>query len=447
MTNEKATPRVWKGKFKKALVLENPHASLDEYLRSEGIEVERMNEPPTSEDELIEVLRSGGHNLIYKRSRVQITRRVVESAPNLHAVMLCCIGDDSVDKVACAEAGVLVTNDPISNGRSVAEMILGEMLCMGRRVLEAVDSTRRGEWQKNNKARYELLGKTLGVIGLGNIGKQVARLGQALGMDIVFYDSREVAREVGETLGWTSAKSMKEAFEKSHVVTLHVSATDEKGRSNENLITREVLMSLGSETKVPGPRLFLNAARGFVYETSDLLAAVESGAIEYAFVDVFPEEPHHKGEQWDNPYAGNTRIYSTPHIGAATQEAQPRIARHVGKSTRLFNSYGHVRNCVYSPKYPIGVQGRDQQKHTLTIIHSDARGTKKAIDEAIYEAGCSNLSSAHKDFGKLGIAYDVNVLDKPLGDDQIEALIAHVTKVTGDAEAIRSIRMISLDDE
>jgi D-3-phosphoglycerate dehydrogenase len=442
MVGQGSGTRIWRGRFTKALVLEKPHASLDALLREEGIEVERLDAPPTTEDGLIEVLRRGGHQLIFKRSRVQITRRVVESCPSLHAVLLCCIGDDSVDKRACADAGVLVMNDPISNGRSVAEMVLGEMLCAGRRIFEAVDTTRRHEWHKTDKARYELKGKTLGVVGLGNIGKQVAQLGEALGMKVCFYDTRDVAREVGETLHWQPTESLKEVFERSHVITLHLSAQDTHGHSNEGLLTREVLMALGTKTDQAGPRLFLNAARGFVHSAEDLLAAVEGGAIDYAFVDVFPEEPHADGEPWVNPYAGTPRIFATPHIGAATQEAQPRIAQYVARTTRLFNRLGHVRDCVYSPRFPIGLQGAEQPKYILSVVHSDRRGTKKAIDEAIFEAGRSNLSSAHHDFAAMGIAYDVNALDGPMSDDELHALVERAVRISGDPSAIRSVRMI-----
>ena len=137
MTQDQYKPRVWHNCFKKALVLEHPHPDLDGYLQSLGIEVERIDDPPTEEDALIEILQRGGHNLIFKRSRVQITERVINATPNLFGVMLCCIGDDSVDKEACARAGVMVINDPISNGRSVAEMVLGEIICLSRRIIEA----------------------------------------------------------------------------------------------------------------------------------------------------------------------------------------------------------------------------------------------------------------------------------------------------------------------
>ena len=436
--------RVWRNGFRKALVLENPHPSLDGYLRDQGIEVERLDRPPKSEDELVEILADGGHNLLFKRSRVKVTERVVLATPNLHAVMLCCIGDDSVDRFACARAGVLVTNDPISNGRSVTELVLGQTICMSRRLYDAARETEQHQWVKTNRNRYELKGKTMGVVGLGNIGKQVANVANALGMDVIFHDNREVAQEVGETLGWTLAESIQEVFARSHVVTLHLSAEDHRGKTNENIIDRDTLMTLGTATTTPGPRIFINVARGCLFQPENLLAAIEEGVIEQAYVDVFPQEPHHGGESWVNPYASCPSVLNTPHIGAATTEAQPRIARHVGTTTRLLNTLGRVRNCVYSPRYPIGVEMVEGAKFILTAVHSDKRGTKRSIDEAIYDAGVSNLSSAHRDFPKYGVAYDVSTLDGPLSDEQIHGLIDRAASYTGQQDSIRSLRLIRL---
>ena len=444
MTEHQYTPRVWKDQFAKALILERPHATLDGYLRSIGIEPDRRDEAPKDEDELIGWLQEGGHNLIFKRSRIPITRRVIEASPNLMGIQLCCIGDDSIDKEAAARNGVLVMNDPVSNGRSVVEMVLGELIVMSRRIFEAEQDMLQHRWTKSNKARYELLGKTLGVIGLGNIGKQVASTAEAFGMKIVFYDNREVAQEVGETLGWTQLGSIKDVFARSHAVTVHVSAEDYRGQTNEGMITREMFLAMGSEQEVPGPRLFVNAARGFIYRPEDLIEAVTEGAIHYASVDVFPEEPDGAHQAWKNPYAEVPQIYTTPHIGAATQEAQPRIAKRVARTVRLFNDYGSVRDCVYFPKHPIGLHQGERPKYILSVVHSDTRGTKKAVDETIYDAGLSNLSSVHRDVPKYGIAYDLNALNGPLTDEQIEGLIERAIKASGDAAPVRAIRMIEV---
>ncbi len=436
------TPRIGMGPFTRALVLENPDPTLDDHLRAIGIEPFRPEVTP-SEDELVRLLEQEPYELIFKRSRVPITERVLDAAPNLFGVMLCCIGDDSVDKQACARRGVVVTNDPVSNARSVTELVFGELICLSRRVFDAVDETNHGVFSKSQTHRYEVQGKTLGIFGLGNIGKQVGQLAVALGMRVVFYDNREVAREVGEAIGFEFVPSIAELFAASDVVTAHVSAYDYKGRSNENVLTYEHFAAMG-EKSGDSPRIFINLARGAIHTPEDLIRAADDGHIRYAMVDVYPTEPKDKNDVWANPYADHPRIYGTPHMGAATLEAQPRIARHVAGTTRLLSHVGTLRNCVYAPKHVIGFDSLEDVDHILTVVHSNVRGTKKAIDDAIYMAGASNLVSEHRDFHEFGIAYESVAIDKPLSADEVQGLIAAARSITGDDCAIRAVRQFRL---
>jgi D-3-phosphoglycerate dehydrogenase len=436
--------RYLNAKFKKALVLEDPDPSLDDYLRQQGIEPDRRE--TQDEDEVIKILEEGQHDLLYKRSRFVINDRVLQASENLAAVMLCCIGDDSVDKQACAREGVMVMNDPISNGWSVVELVFGELITVARRLYDSVEKSNRHEWTKDNRDRYELRGKSLSIIGLGNIGKQVAQLAEGFDMDIYFYDTNEVAREVGTTLGWTSCDSLGEAFRSGDFVTVHVSAEDSRGHSNELLLNYDDHFSkLGQNRPENSPRVFLNAARGFLYEPDELIRAVNDHKIAHAMVDVFPVEPGNKQEPWHNPYAEVERIYNTPHIGAATQEAQPRIAKHKATTTQLFDCYGTVRDTVFHPGQVIGVEAEDPDV-IVTVIHSDVRGTKKAVDDCIYEAGLSNLQSSHRDFPRYGFAYDVNAVDRALTDEQLTKLVEQARSITGDQSAIRAIRIIDVGD-
>ena len=433
--------------FNKALILENPDPSLDEYLREQGIAPERLPETATQDiDFVVERLREGQHDLIFKRSRFPVDERIIQASQKLAAVMLCCIGDDSVDKEACARAGVLVMNDPVSNGRSVAEMVFGEMICMARRIFYSHDASRQHVWTKDNQQRYEIKGKAISIIGLGNIGKQVAQMAESFGMEVYFYDNAEVAREVGRALGWTLCKNLTEAFRKADFVSLHVSAEDTRGHSNRSLLTYNHFAQLGAERGDNSPRGFINAARGFLYDPEDLKRAVQDGAVRHAAVDVFPEEPGSKEDAWENPYAGFSEIVSTPHIGAATQEAQPRIAAYVAGTTRLFNQQGTVRDAVFAPRQVIGVDA-DPPYWALAVVHSDARGTKKAIDDSIFDAGASNIQSSHRDFRKLGIAYDVSAIDQPLNEAHLHAMIEEAHTLSGDPTAIRAIRQFYVGDE
>ncbi len=434
-------------RFKKALILEEPHPSLDDYLRKQGIEPERVPPEATHDVEgVIRRLEEGQHDLLYKRSKFPVDERVLRASQNLAAVMLCCIGDDTVDKAACAREGVLVINDPVSNGRSVVEMVLGEMICIARRIFSANDAGRQHLWTKDSTRRYELLGKSLSIIGLGNIGKQVAKLADAFGMDVYFYDKSEVAREVGTTLGWTACDSLTDAFRQGDFVTLHVSAEDPKGHSNRGMIGYEHFRQLAADRDENSPRGFINAARGFLYDPDDLKRAIEEGYVRAAAVDVFPEEPGSPEETWQNPYADLEEVVTTPHIGAATQEAQPRIAAHIATSTQMLNEQGTVRDTVFAPGRTIGVNA-DPPYWALAVVHSDVRGTKKAIDDSIYEAGASNLQSNHRDFPAFGIAYDVSAIDRPLDDAQLAQMIERAVELSGDPNAIRSIRQFRVNGD
>ncbi|WP_022835422.1 NAD(P)-dependent oxidoreductase [Salisaeta longa] len=433
--------------FSKALILEEPDPSLDDYLREQGITPERLPKSATENiDHVVERLAEGHHDLLYKRSKFPVTEDVLQASPNLAAIMLCCIGDDTVDKKACAREGVLVMNDPVSNGRSVVELVMGEMVCLARRIFSANDAGRQHLWTKDSARRYELKGKTLSIVGLGNIGKQVARIADAFGMDICFYDRSDVAREVGATLGWRACHSLDEAFRAGDFVTLHVSAEDPRGQSNAGLITYDHFQQLAADRPANSPRGFINAARGFLFDPSDLTRAVNEGHVRAAAIDVYPEEPGSADDSWQNPYAELEDVVTTPHIGAATQEAQPRIAKHMAGSTRLFNEQGTVRDTVFAPGQQIGVRA-EPPYWVLAVVHSDVRGTKKAIDDSIYEAGASNVQSNHWDFPAYGIAYDISAIDQPLAKDQLERLIERAADLSDDPSAIRSLRQFKVNGE
>ncbi len=433
--------------FRRALILENPDPSLDELLEAEGIEPDRLPESATLDhDFVLNRLREGQHDLIFKRSRFPVDRAVLQASDRLAAVMLCCIGYDSVDLHACADEGVLVMNDPVSNGRSVAELVIGEMILLARRVLPAHDAGRQSVWTKDSIRRYEIQGKHLSIIGLGNIGKQVAQLGEALGMKIHFYDPSELAQEVGRTLGWNACASIDDAFRQGDFVTLHVSPEDPHGKTNRGLLGYDQFRVLGDARGDNSPRGFINLARGFLFEPDDLKRAVKEGHVRGAAVDVFPDEPGSREDPWENPYAEIDEIITTPHIGAATEEAQPRIAAHVAATARMLNRAGVVRDCVFAPRQVIGVDAAPPY-WALAVIHSDARGTKKAIDDSIFEAGADNYQSSHRDFRQLGIAYDISAIDRPLTPEQLDELVRRAHAISGDPTAIRAIRQFHVTPE
>lgn len=435
--------RIHLGPIERALVVENPDRTLDAALAAHGIHVQRVAETP-DEERLIHLLRESRAQVLFKRSKVVVSRRVVEQAPDLLAVQLCCIGDDSVDKQATADHGLLVFNDPISNGRSVVELAVGHLVALSRRLYETDLATRAGGWDKGTAERFEVHGKVLGVLGLGNIGRGVARAAEQLGMRIRHFDSRQVSMELGAELGWQPAASLVDLFRGSDAVTVHLSARDIHGHSNQGVLPLEVLQQLGADRPEPSPRLFLNLSRGFLHSAEDLLAAVASGAIRRAAVDVYPHEPG-DGDVWLNPYRDQPRIAVTPHIGASTLDAQPRIASRVAQTVGAWSHFGSVRDCVYDPRLRLSLvdDGREGRA-LLSVVHGTTRGTKRAIDDAIYQAGASNLASAHKDFEELGVACDLAALDRPLDRPALEGLVEAARAATGDESAIRAIRQVVL---
>lgn len=435
--------RFHSGRLRKALVVESPDAVLDPLLQAEGLLVDRRDEVP-DEATLTRWLAEGGHDVLCKRSRVPVTRAVVAAAPALAVVQLCCIGDDSVDKQACADHGVLVFNDPVSNGRSVVELAIGHLIALSRRLYETYDHTRQGGFDKSQYERFEVHGRVLGVLGLGNIGRATARAAEAFGMHILFHDTREVAREVGLEMGWHSVASIDELFRKSDAVTVHLSAEDVRGHSNRAILTRQHFAQLGADRPGDSPRLFLNLARGFLYDPTDLLAAIAAREVARAAVDVYPEEPRGSGP-WTNPYAAEPRVATTPHLGAATLDAQPRIARRVAQTLRGVSRSGAIRDCVFRPRLTLGLNELEPGNALVSVVHSTARGTRKAIQDAVFEAGVSNLSTVHQDFEEFGIAYDLLALDRPLSDAQLRRIATDAAALTGDENTVRSLRQMLVE--
>ena len=428
--------------LQKALIVENPSMVLDEKLRESGIEVKRLKKTP-NEQELIQALNEFGAQALFKRSRVEVTRNVIESCPNLFVIQLCCIGDDSIDKQACADHGVMIFNDPVSNGRSVIELVIGNLISLSRRLYETSEECRTGVWNKNNTERYEVRGKVLGVLGLGNIGRGVARAAEALGMKVCFFDTRQVSVELGIEMGWIHFDSLEEFFRAVDCMSVHLSAKDIHGSSNANILSDDLFMQFGAD-RPDGPRIFINFSRGFLHSPEALKKAINAGFIRKAAIDVYPNEPR-VGETWENPYQDYPQVAAFPHIGASTKEAQPRIAKRVADTFFAFSGNGAVRDTPFLPRMVLGLTDGPKKGETLlAICHSTTRGTKRAIDEVIYSAQASNLASVHRDFKEFKFAYELAKIDIPLTTEQIDKMIVLANQVTNEPNAIRSIRQITL---
>jgi D-3-phosphoglycerate dehydrogenase len=180
-----------------------------------------------------------------------------------------------------------------------------------------------------------------------------------------------------------------------------------------------------------------------VHSAEALLAAVASGAIRRAAVDVYPDEPAPGEVAWRNPYADEPRIACTPHIGAATRDAQPRIAQRVAQTIGQLSRYGTLRDCVFGPGIQLSVADEARGRAVLCVVHSTSRGTKKAVDDAIFEAEASNLGSTHRDFD-VGVAYEIAVMDRPLTSSELDRLVERAATLAKDPAAIRAIRQIEV---
>ncbi len=431
--------RIARGRLQRALVVEGPDASLDGLLGAGGLVTTRLERVP-NESTLVDALVRTQAQVLFKRSRVPVTASLLDAAPELLAVQLCCIGDDSVDLAACAARGVLVFNDPVSNGRSVVELALAQLVSAARGTIQADSHTRAHGFDKAATGRFEVLGKRLGIVGMGNIGRQLGRAAEAFGMSVHFYDPRPVAIEVGEEMGFLRCRTLVDLFRGSDLVSVHASARDIDGRDNDGVLD-SVLAELGGDRPEGSPRVFVNLARGNLHSAAALVAAVKSGVIRRAAVDVYPDEPS-PGAAWHNPYADEPRIACTPHIGAATEEAQPRIARRVAQTILRWSHSGAVRDCVFAPRAALELAEPKPGQAVLAVCHSVSRGTKKAVDDAIYEAEVSNLGSVHRDFD-IGVAVDLSLLDRDLPDRAVQRLVERAAELSGDGGAVRSVRLIT----
>jgi D-3-phosphoglycerate dehydrogenase len=316
-----------------AVLVEAIHASADAPLREAGFEVERLAASPDAATLASLVARA---TVLGLRSKTKLSRALLEQSRSLAAVGCFCIGTDQVDLGAGAQRGVPVFNSPFSNTRSVAEMTLAELIALARRLFEKSAQLHAGRWDKSAKDSREVRGRTLGIVGYGHIGSQLSVLAEDLGMRVVFFDiARRLALGNAQSL-----PSLQALLEKSDVVSLHVPDTD---RTRAMIGAREIAqMRKGA--------MLINNSRGKVVDLDALAAALRSGHLSGAAVDVFPEEPAENGEGFLTPLAGLTNVILTPHIGGSTEEAQEAIAIDVAEKLSRFWRHGTTATAVNFPQ-------------------------------------------------------------------------------------------------
>ena len=330
------------------LLLENISDAAVQRFKDEGYtKVEKLTKALT-EEELIKEIKNV--HVLGIRSKTRITRKVLEAAEKLQAIGCFCIGVNQVDLAAATDKGVVVFNAPYSNTRSVAELVIANAIMLIRRIPDKNKAAHEGIWMKDSKGSYELRGKTLGIIGYGNIGSQVSVLAEAMGMKVLFYDV-EIKLPLGNA---KDAKTLKELLQKSDVVTLHVPDTPQ----TRYLITKNNLKYFKKGA------ILINYARGEVVNLDDLSKAIKEGDLSGAALDVYPWEPEKNGDQFTTPMQQLPNVILTPHIGGSTEEAQENIGSDV--SNKLFNL---IEKGVTNGSHTVPALALPSQDNVHRILH------------------------------------------------------------------------------
>ncbi|GAB4091998.1 phosphoglycerate dehydrogenase [Flaviaesturariibacter terrae] len=343
------------------LLLENVSEKAVENFRRAGYTQVRKLTRALPEEELLAEIRQC--HLLGIRSKTQLTTRVLEGAERLQAVGCFCIGVNQVDLAAATERGIAVFNAPYSNTRSVAELVIGAAIMLIRRVPDKNRAAHEGIWLKEASGAYELRGKTLGIIGYGNIGSQVSVLAEALGMKVLFYDI-ETKLPLGNA---SDARSLKALLAASDVLTLHVPETAE----TRNLLNKTNIKWLRKGAIV------INYARGEVIDLPALRKAIESGAVGGAAVDVFPVEPEKNGDRFETPLQGLPNVLLTPHIGGSTEEAQVNIGEDVSNKLLQYLEKGVSLGSHTVPALALPPQ---EGAHRILHIHRNVPGVLSQIN-------------------------------------------------------------------
>ncbi|HRO66792.1 MAG TPA: phosphoglycerate dehydrogenase [Pseudobdellovibrionaceae bacterium] len=353
----------------KILLVENIHSIAAERLESEGFEVEQLPHAP-SEKELLKLLPD--YDVLGIRSKTEITRKVLESNTHLFAIGAFCIGTNQIDLKAARVWGVPIFNAPHANTRSVAELVIAEMIALSRQLGDRSGAAHRGEWMKSANGSHEVRGKTLGIVGYGHIGSQLSVLAEAMGMRVLFYD---VVKKL--PLGNARpTRSLEELLDGSDFVSLHVPET----LQTKNLIGKKQLAKMKKDSYL------LNASRGTVVEIESLVGALKSRHLAGCAIDVFPTEPASNKEKFKSELQGLPNVLLTPHIGGSTEEAQYAIGLEVAESFRRFLKIGTTAGAVNFPNVELP-PGHGTCR--ILNVHKNEPGVLGEINGIVSEAGAN----------------------------------------------------------
>lgn len=372
----------------KALLLENIHSEAARILTERGYELE-TRPGALGQDDLIEAL--DGVDLLGIRSTTFVTQRVIEASPRLKAIGAFCIGTNQVNLAEATRAGIAVFNAPFSNTRSVVELVVGEIIALARHLTDNNQAMHAGVWNKSARGSHEIRGRSLGIVGYGNIGSQLSVVAESLGMRVYFYD-------IVDKLALGNARrcdSLAELLGEAETITLHVD-----GRPSNKGFFGE------AEFAAMRPRsLFLNLSRGFVVDDVALRRHLDSGHLAGAALDVFPVEPHGNGEAFVSPLRGVPNVILTPHVGGSTQEAQEGIGRFVAGKLVDFAESGATVLSVNLPQ----VQAVRPGTQRLIHLHRNVPGVLARVNTLLADHGTNIEGQTLATRGDLGyVVLDVN---------------------------------------
>jgi len=383
----------------KILLLENVHPDAFDKLSKDGFTVETVSKS-LSEDELIERIKEV--HVLGIRSKTQVTKKVIEAAEKLMVVGAFCIGTKQIDLDACKENGVVVFNAPYSNTRSVVELAIGEIIMLMRSVFQRSTELHNGQWNKTAQGSREVRGKKLGIVGYGNIGKQLSVLAEALGMDVYYYDVEDKLA-LGNA---TKIEKLSKLLAISDVVTLHI----DDNAANKNFIGAKEISQMKQ-----GAHL-VNLSRGFVLDIKALTEALKSGAIAGAAVDVYPEEPAKNGDFYTD-LKGLNNVILTPHVGGSTEEAQKDIADFVPNKIMAYINSGNTVDAVNFPNIRLP---KHNNAHRFLHIHENVPGVMAKINKVLAKYDMNITGQYLSTDDKVG--YVITDLDKDYNTKVIKKL-------------------------
>ncbi|MFL6027102.1 MAG: phosphoglycerate dehydrogenase [Friedmanniella sp.] len=383
----------------KALLLENVHPVATRILNDRGIEVETVK-GALDEAELIEAVRNV--QLLGIRSKTTVTEAALDAAPGLIGIGAFCIGTNQIDLTAAAERGTAVFNAPFSNTRSVVELVIAEIIAMARHLTDKNAKMHAGVWDKSAKGAHEVRGRTLGIVGYGNIGSQLSVVAEALGMRVLFYD-------VADKLALGNARrcdTLDELLAQSETVSLHVD-----GRAGN-----AGLFGAPEFAKMRPRSLFLNLCRGMVVDHEALREHLLSGHIAGAALDVFADEPKTAGDPFVSSLQGLPNVILTPHVGGSTEEAQEDIGRFVAGKLSDYARAGTTTMSVNLPQ----VQASDGiGRSRILHVHHNVPGVLATVNGVLADFGVNIESQTLSTRGQLGYvvtdiggAFSESLLDK-----------------------------------